>query len=61
VIDEAIVIATRDEPVTPGINVFVVQHRRAKLNRLLFECTWVEVKVKSGRELPDTPVPLDGL
>src|SRR6516162_3045674 len=61
VIDEAIVIATKNEPVTPGINISIVEHRRPKVSWLLFECTWIEIEVKSGRELPDTRIRLDGL
>src|SRR5215472_14893585 len=61
VIDEAIVIATKNEAATPGINVSVVQHRRAKVSRLHLECPGIEVKVKSRRELPDTRISLDGL
>jgi hypothetical protein len=61
VIYEAIIVAAKNKSVTPGIDVSVVQHGFTEVSWLLFECTWIEVQVKSGREAPDTRVRLNRL
>jgi hypothetical protein len=47
---EPIVIAAKNESVTPGIDIAVVQHGFTEVSRLQFERTWVEVQVESMNE-----------